>query len=146
MNPDRFSRQANSILRRLAEFPGGKSVNIQARRLPRSTMHEPHTRFEFHEHTFLFEDAAGGEPPTLPPMHGGIDDIAITLEGIAACEAEFEQLVCSARTLLDDAGAKYEWDVRTHVRPLDEQGTRRRYRVTLFTDAPAPPPMAPYMQ
>ena len=139
MNPDRFSRQASSILRGVTELPGGKAVNIQARRLPRSLAHDPPTRYEFEERRFAFDEP---EPPTLPPLHG-MDDIAITVEGVLAGgeDGDIEHVVLSARSLLSSAGAEMEWDVRALVKTQDE-GTMRHYQVTLFTDAPAPPPYA----
>jgi len=143
MSVDRHSRQAADILRGLCDFPGGKEVSIMSRRLPRVLPAEAGTGFLQEERSFALGDC----PAEMPAELRGMDEVTITLFGEIpdgdAGAADISHVIDSARSLLSDAQAEDDWEIRSKVkRPTGLEGddareTRQAYQITLFADVHA---------
>lgn len=136
MSVDRHSRQAADILRGLSDVPGGKEVSIVSRRLPRVLPSEAGTGFQQEERSFSLCDC----PAEMPAELRGMDEVTITLFGELPDAGDISHVIDSARSLLSDAEAEDDWEIRSKVKkPAGGEGDERRpaYQITLFADVHA---------
>ena len=126
MNAHSQSEQAAEIVRGLAGMPGGREVNIIARKYPRGPVGAA-SSYEQEERSFPLDRL----PPQLP-ISGNMDEIVITLRG----ELDESQSTVSLLAELNDVVGGLQigacWDSRVFLHTAARSG--HAYQVTVFTD------------